>query len=64
MKMLPAFTLSQALYESVWQLRFRSSGAKALTDIAGFMSWLKPRPTKIFEFSHRLFMPVFTHLLR
>jgi hypothetical protein len=38
----------------VWQLRFRSSGAKALTDNAGFMSWLKPRPTKISEFSHRL----------
>jgi len=40
--------------ESVWQLRFRSSGAKALTDNAGFMSWLKPQPTKISEFSHRL----------
>jgi hypothetical protein len=35
--------------------RFHSSGAEGLADIAGFMSWLKPGPTKLLELSHRLF---------
>jgi hypothetical protein len=53
MRMLPGFTLSRVHYETVWQLRLRPSGAKALTEIAGFMSWLKPRPTKTVVLAHR-----------